>query len=154
MIRKSILYLLSVIIFEQSALFGSGLYAYFLHSQAVYCSCNHSSKKEIHSTHRQNQEDRNFNGNARIKADVAENIRNIPDCHAAKTGEVHFCACKKTKKSFEIIYSQFSPSYIFTPENSFIYAEILYADLLSQKATMTGSLHDPRLIKPPRFSLS
>ncbi|MCE9501788.1 MAG: hypothetical protein K8R21_15000 [Leptospira sp.] len=151
-LRSVIVYFLSIAIFVQSALFGSGLFACMLNEQAMYCSCNHSSKKEIHPSHRQNREDNEFRNKNRSGIKVTAGELNLPDCHKAKSGEVHLCACKKSKKSFETIFPQVTAFYTLGSATESIFGVILYSDIFNVRFLMSGSLHDPGLIKPPKIS--
>ncbi|MCE9500656.1 MAG: hypothetical protein K8R21_09175 [Leptospira sp.] len=147
---SSIIYFLSFTIFMQSALFGSGLFAYFLQKQAVYCSCNHSSKKEIHTSDNPNKEDHEFHRKNSSRMKLMTDDLNLPDCHKAKAGETHLCSCKKSKKAFETTYSQVSAFYILLHQNPIFRSDFLYSYFLPIRMDMPGSAHDLQLLKPPR----
>ncbi|EMN90301.1 hypothetical protein M9Y82_07910 [Leptospira weilii] len=144
--KFSLSILLSASILFQAIVFSSGLFGCILAEKAKICECNHRSKIQKHS----NAEDKNFS-----KKVLSENrtvvSKKLPNCHSAKSGEIHVCSCKKT-------------------ENKLSQLSAFYSILFSQKQE-TGIEHNPNLIqiiileysnsgilsflspfKPPRFS--
>lgn len=76
-IQKSVLiFIVMFAILSQSLIYDSGLC--FMRTYRQICTCNHNSKREIHSK-----------------------IISKSDCHDAKKA-VHICACKKSKNPNEI----------------------------------------------------
>lgn len=144
--KFSLSILLSTSILFQAIVFSSGLFGCILVEKAKICECNHGSKMQKHS----NEEDKNFS-----KKVLSENrsvvSKTLPNCHSAKSGEVHVCSCKKTENKlsqlsafYSILFSQKQGSDI---EHHFDFIQIIILEYSN-----SGILSFFYPLKPPRFS--
>ncbi|AOP34578.1 hypothetical protein A0128_12385 [Leptospira tipperaryensis] len=138
---------LSITILFQAVVFSSGLFGCVLAEQAKICECNHGSRVQKHS----NKEDDRFSKVVRSKSETSHVSKKLPDCHSAKSGETHACACKKSENKA----SQLSAfhSVLFNPATFWIVEPV--SDLLEIivfKDLNTGIHSSFSLLKPPQFS--
>ena len=113
----------------QTVLFGSGLYGVILEGEALLCTCNHASEKEVH----QNEEDKMFKSSLTKTIQHHEHEEKVkPSCHSPKKGEAHLCDCKKANKK-----SEFIRSFI---QNNYLKGE---AQLLSPESVLLFTVQSP-----------
>jgi len=126
-IRKSILsFIIIFAILSQSLIYDSGLC--YMRKVRQICTCNHNSKKEIHS-----------------KSSTKS------DCHNLKK-TVHICSCKKTKNPNEL--SNFIKQTFLINTNTL---SVISIQLTNYIFPVSNSISNHKgyqltLIKPPRLS--
>ncbi len=152
-LSKGLSAFLLLILLSQSLFLGSGLLGVCLENQSKICKCNHGSRKEVHSSHK---DDSLFSAKQkRIPTKSASNSSYEEEisanCHTAKAGEQHTCSCKKKKDSLArlSIYHQVWISCFYS------HLSLDISDWEKVSPFAAGSLADGwngKLIKPPRFS--
>ncbi|TGJ99641.1 hypothetical protein EHO59_17535 [Leptospira semungkisensis] len=149
---KGICAVLTNCLIFQSLVFGSGWFSGLLAGEIKLCECNHASRTEKHAS----EEDSKFKSklaSADDHKDHDHHSKSLPDCHSAKSGETHKCACKKAKDKFALftgtICAQFYSSY---EKGSSLLPIALHSDLLSWIPRDLGIELTSDLEKPPRFS--
>ncbi|MBM9501343.1 hypothetical protein JWG44_13885 [Leptospira sp. 201903071] len=138
---------LSTTILFQAVVFSSGLFGCVLSEQAKICECNHGSRAQKHK----NQEDDRFTKTVRSESETFHSSQKLPDCHSAKSGETHTCACKKSENKvsqLSAFYSILFSAVIFRPIEpvSGLLEIIVFKDL------NTGIHSSSFLLRPPQFS--
>ncbi|TGK31536.1 hypothetical protein EHQ12_02210 [Leptospira gomenensis] len=137
---------LSVSVLFQGIVFSSGLFGCVLSEKAKICECNHGSRLQKHS----NGEDARYFDKTLAGA-TSTQTGQLPDCHSAKKGETHTCACKKAENKLSQLrafYSAWSsPLPVSYPEPI---SEIHC--ILSLEYSNTGILLSRIPFEPPRFS--
>ncbi|TGM00598.1 hypothetical protein EHQ76_11735 [Leptospira barantonii] len=137
---------LSVSILFQALVFSSGLFGCVLAEKAKICECNHGSKKQKHS----NEEDKRFSKKSRSGEEVYSSNA-LPNCHSAKSGETHACACKKTENKVSKLSAFYSA--LFSPvQLSDLNHETNVIHIISLEYSDSGIHSFFSLLKPPRFS--
>ncbi|MBM9578853.1 hypothetical protein JWG45_17040 [Leptospira sp. 201903070] len=140
------IYLSTAILF-QTIVFSSGLFGCVLAEQAKICECNHGSRAQKHK----DREDDRFAKTVRSDSKESHSSKKLPDCHSAKSGETHTCACKKSENKvaqLSVFYSTlFSPGAILIagPVSEFL-------EIIIFKEWNTGIQSSFSLLRPPRFS--
>jgi hypothetical protein len=156
----------------QSLFVANGLLGICIMESKELCTCNHSSKKEIHS----NPEDTIFipgskqkqviqykfqkpQANTLADQDIShkshhegESAKVLPNCHSAKSGELHLCSCKKQKQSAESLNPHLQSFYTYTAysiSKPLFQIEILR--ILNRTILLSGSTEDH--FKPPKLNL-
>ncbi|MDV6236475.1 hypothetical protein CH379_012635 [Leptospira ellisii] len=137
---------LSVSVLFQGIVFSSGLFGCILSEKARICECNHGSRIQKHS----DEEDSRYFDKV-LAGQSSATTGKLPDCHSAKKGETHACACKKAENKLSQLrafYSAWSsPLSVAYPAPI---SEIDY--ILILEYSDTGIQFSPFLLKPPRFS--
>ena len=166
----SSLVVLSVVF--QSLFVANGLLGICIMESKELCTCNHSSKKEIHT----NPEDTIFTPGSNQKQVIqykvqkpqpntladqdmshnnhqeGESAKVLPNCHSAKLGELHLCSCKKQKQSAESLNPHLQSFYTYTAysiSKPLFQIEILR--ILNRTILLSGSTEDH--FKPPKLNL-
>ncbi|MCB1176600.1 MAG: hypothetical protein KDK36_03370 [Leptospiraceae bacterium] len=112
---------------------------------SIICTCNHNSKKEIHSKK---------NKSVLLKSDLEKiglglkSKKLFPDCHSANSGEKHICSCKKTNSNLKNFLFQKQISLF----NSIFIAKLHFIKLfnISEIITKLSPYNHFKLIKPPK----
>ena len=115
---------LCLLVFLQSIFIDSNCYS---SNKRVFCTCNHNSKKEIHSY-----------------------ISKTSNCHDSISQKRHICSCKKPKNQSEII-NQLKQIKFYINQYSITkpYFKTLY--YFNYFLTLQNYNYIYKLIKPPRF---
>ena len=126
-IQKSILsFIIIFAVLSQSLIYDSGLC--FMRKVRQICTCNHNSKKEIHS-----------------KSSVKS------DCHDIKK-TVHVCSCKKTKNPNELSNLIKQTFFITTNTLSVLSIQLTHYIFPISNSISNHKGYQLTLIKPPKFS--
>jgi len=156
----------------QSLFVANGLLGICIMEAKALCTCNHSSKKEIHS----NPEDVNFSSksiqyknskaqslplvkeHSSMESNSAPDSHNqnataklLPDCHSAKSNEAHLCSCKKQKQSSESLNPHLQSFFTFK-SYTLTKPELLSIDYHFSKNTNILEGVRENLFKPPKYS--
>ncbi|UPY77131.1 hypothetical protein FH581_014460 [Leptospira weilii] len=144
--KFSLSILLSASILFQAIVFSSGLFGCILAEKAKICECNHGSKIQKHS----NAEDKNFS-----KKVLSENrtvvSKKLPNCHSAKSGEIHVCSCKKTENKLSQL-SAFYSIFFSQKQEAGIEHNPNLIQIIILEYSNSGILSFLSPFKPPRFS--
>ncbi|EMK02233.1 hypothetical protein AB3N61_06000 [Leptospira sp. WS58.C1] len=147
---KTISIILTQCFLFQSLVFGSGWFCGMLAGEIKLCHCNHGSQKEKHSA----SEDQRFSSKL---ADAGEDHSNskpssLPDCHSAKSGEAHKCACKKAKDKASYLSGTICTQFFTYSKLENIAPQTLDSELLGRIQEDSGVIVSFDLERPPRFS--
>ncbi|MDX1960299.1 MAG: hypothetical protein SFU98_17145 [Leptospiraceae bacterium] len=103
---------------------------------SLICKCNHGSRAEIH------QDDLLLSKHKEVQA-------NLPDCHKAKKGAAHVCACKKTSDSLSKLFLQKPTFFLNETEKLNINLQVLNYVLMKNYYPLTILL-DEVTTPPPK----
>ncbi|EKO76529.1 MULTISPECIES: LIC_11090 family protein [Leptospira] len=144
--KYSLSILLSASVLFQTIVFSSGLFGCILVEKAKICECNHGSKLQKHS----NKEDKNFSKKVRSE-NRAVVSKKLPNCHSAKSGEVHACSCKKTENKLSQL-SAFYSTLFSQKQTADIEHNPTIIQIIILEYSNSGILSFFSPLKPPRFS--
>lgn len=142
--------ILLVFVFLCKVLFlESGIFASAIYLQSQICECNHSSKKEMHSTTVVTHNEKLFQS-ALIPFQFTKN-KKLPNCHTVKNKEIHICSCSKKKGSSNLLHSQ-----LMNPNFIGFYSLLLSPTIESSICNSCENTHlikgHPHILdKPPRL---
>ncbi|EMJ94530.1 LIC_11090 family protein [Leptospira alstonii] len=138
--------LLSASILFQAVVFSSGLFGCILAEKAKICECNHGSRIQKHS----NEEDKRFSKKVRSDRPSLSSDK-LPNCHSAKSGEIHSCSCKKAENKLSQLGAFYSA--LFSPkQNSDIEHVLHFIQMITLEYSNSEILSFSSPFKPPRFS--
>ncbi|EQA62930.1 LIC_11090 family protein [Leptospira alexanderi] len=144
--KFSLSILLSASILFQTIVFSSGLFGCILAEKAKICECNHRSKMQKHS----NEEDKSFSKKV-LSGNRSVVSKKLPNCHSAKSGEVHVCSCKKTENKLSQLSAFYST--LFSPkQGANIEHNPDFIQIIILEYSNSGILSFFSPLKPPRFS--
>ncbi|EMY76665.1 putative lipoprotein [Leptospira weilii serovar Ranarum str. ICFT] len=144
--KFSLSILLSASILFQALVFSSGLFGCILAEKAKICECNHGGKIQKHS----NEEDKRFS--KKVRSDRRSLVSDkLPNCHSAKSGEIHSCSCKKAENKLSQLSAFYSA--LFSPKQNFdIDHNLDFIQMITLEYSNSGILSFSVPLKPPRFS--
>ncbi|WP_061223372.1 LIC_11090 family protein [Leptospira weilii] len=144
--KFSLSILLSASILFQAIVFSSGLFGCILAEKTKICECNHTSRIQKHS----NEEDKNFSKKV-LSENRAVVSKKLPNCHSAKSGEVHVCSCKKTENKLSQL-SAFYSILFSQKQEADIKHNPYFIQIIILEYSNSGILSFLFPFKPPRFS--
>ena len=142
--KKLSLFTLLPLLF-QMVFFGSGLYGVMLEGEALLCSCNHASAKEVHH----NAEDSGFRRNSHLKMASQGGESMKESCHSAKKGETHLCQCKKANKKSVYLQAFLQTIYLKSAKQC-IYPQFLSQFTPAWNPGETFQGYFPQQFRPPQ----
>ncbi|TGL64087.1 LIC_11090 family protein [Leptospira sarikeiensis] len=146
---KTISLILTQCFLFQSLVFGSGWFCGMLAGEIKLCHCNHASQKEKHS----DSEDSRFSNKLADSGEDHETPKSsLPDCHSAKSGEVHKCACKKAKDKASTLSGTICTQFFAYTKLENIAPGILGSESFGRIQNSNGVLISFDLERPPQFS--
>ncbi len=146
---KGMSFILAGCFLFQSLVFGSGWFCGILAGEIKLCECNHSSQKEKHA----DSEDSQFETKLADSNDhQSHKSGSLPDCHSAKSGETHKCACKKAKDKAAFLSGTICTQFFFSLKSQDFYPNLIQSPLFNPILQINGVDITMDLERPPQFS--